>query len=367
MDTFMTSFSRSSLRIAGHPEFQRQYLVMLALAVAAIAGCATDSHRISWFGELQQAQRGERAAPERIAALDALVSSATAPADACLAAAEAATRASTAGLPDAGERNQRLLNEAICSPHHPEARYRLLEVAIRTGEEGDVGRHFDRLLVDHPESYWARQGFELRWRLRDPGEEAALGSLFVSWYPRLAATPLAGHTLYYGAQALLALPGTRTSVTEESCTALHLLLLLLEYHGDSVRWDDGVLMAANLLASLGYRGDETRLLEEALLPRPSRGYDTLIGAFSGKLRLRLASLYQRQGKFEEALYQLELVVNVHDSPSLKDDALWRSAGIYATLGRTEAEFRTLTFLVEHCPWSRHLDVARTRLAGMEER
>ncbi len=126
------------------------------------------------------------------------------------------------------------------------------------------------------------------------------------------------------------------------------------------------MMAADLLAELGYRGDETKLLEEALLPHPSRGYDTLIDTFSARLRWRLAGLYQRQGKFDQALYQLELVVNVHDSLPMKDDALWRSARIYATLGKHDAERRTLTFLIEQCPWSRHLDAARERLASVEE-
>ncbi len=364
----MTNFSRSSLRIAREPDLlPRQFLVVLVLLVAILVGCATGSHQTSWFGEFQQAQRGDTEATVRVATLDALASRALIPADACLATAEAATRAVAAGLADAGLRNRRVLEEVACKAHHPEARYRLLELAVQVGPGTDVDRHFERLLLDHPETFWARQGFELLWRLREPGTEAHLGRRYASWYQQLSGTSLAGHSLFYGAQALLALPGVLQSVTPESREALHLLLLLIEHHSDSVRWDDGVLLAADLLASLGYRGDETRLLEEALLPHPSRGYDTLVDVFSARLRLRLARLYQRQGKFTKALYQLGLVVNVHDSLSLKDDALWRSARIYATLGKADAERRTLTFLVEHCPWSRHLDAARERLAGVEER
>jgi hypothetical protein len=338
----------------------------LLLAGAIIAGCAADPQRAIWFDQFQAANRGESDPATQVAALDSLARSAPTSADSCLATAEAATRAVARELPDAKLRNLRLLEQVECKEHHGEAHYRLLELALSNGDSALVDLHFKRLLLDHPDSLWARQGFELRWRLRKPESAARLGQLYVSWYQQLARTSLAGHALYYGAQALLAIPGARTSVTKESRQALYLLLLLVEHHTDSVRWDDGLLLAADLLAELGYRGDETRLLEEALLPLPSRGYDTLLDSFSARLRWRLSALYLGQGKFEQALYQLELVVNVHDTLSLKDDALWRSARIYATLGRQDAERNTLMFLIEQCPWSRHLDAARERLVSVEE-
>lgn len=342
------------------------FLVAFVLTISVVSGCATDPRRAAWFDEFQLANRGGAEAVIRVAAFDDLARRAPTVVDGCLARAEAATRASAEGLSDAGPRNQQLLEQGACRDHHPEAHYRLLELAVLEGGVSPNEDHFERLVEDHPDSLWARQGFELLWRMRTSGSEAALGRRYVSWYQRLQETSLAGHCLYFGALALLADPDSRSEAAEDTRLALHLLLLLFEHHSDSVRWDDGVLLAADLLAELGYRGDETRLLEAALLPHPSRGYDTLLGGFSARLRLRLANLYRRQGKHREALYQLSLVVNAHDSLRLKDDALWRSARIYATLGRSDAERRTLMFLVEHCPWSRHLAAARERLAGAEE-
>jgi hypothetical protein len=352
--------------MANAPEQGVFRLTISLLTVAIISSCAMDPQRAIWFDEFQAANRGESEAATRVAAFDSLARSAPTTADSCLAAAEAATRAVAGELPDGQLRNLRLLERVECKKHHAEARYRLLELAMSNGKSTLVDLHFQQLLLDYPDSLWARQGFELRWRLRKPGSAARLGQAYVSWYQKLARTSLAGHSLYYGAQALLDTPGARTSVTSESRQALYLLLLLVEHHTDSVRWDDGLVLAADLLAELGYRGDETRLLEEALLPHPSRGYDTLLDSFSARLRWRLSGLYLGQGKFEQALYQLELVVNVHDTLRLKDDALWRSARIYATLGRQDAERHTLMFLIEQCPWSRHLDAARERLVSVEE-
>jgi len=346
--------------------FSCSLLVVFALTALPIGGCSTDPQRELWFDEFQLANRGEVKAAARVAALDGLARRAVSSVDGCLASAAAATRAVAGGLPDALPRNAGLLARDECVEHHPEARYRLLELSTWAGDDSLADVHFERLLLDYPDSLWARQGFELLWRTRKPGLEVNLGQRFASWYQSLAGTSLAGHSLYYGAQALLTRPEAKNSVTEESLSALHLLILLVDHHSDSVLWDDGVMLAADLLADLGYRGDETKLLEEALLPHRARGYDALVGSFSARVRLRLSGLYRRQGKFRDALYQLSLVVNVHDTLSLKDDALWRSATIYATLGRSDAERRTLMFLIEQCPWSRHLDAARERLASVEE-
>ena len=213
----------------------------------------------------------------------------------------------------------------------------------------------EKVIDADPESYAARRAVELLFQHR---EALARSGVLVSdelldMYERHKDSLLAGHFLFYSALSL--------SDNGPSQASLYLLMLLVDHHSASPLWDDGVVHAADLLSALGRHGDEALLLEEALTPRPGRGSDALADAFCQRLRIRLAGLYERQGRYDEALYQLELSLNYHPVESLKDDALWSIAQIYRTQGDRDREARALAFLLDSCPWSRHAARARERL------
>jgi tetratricopeptide (TPR) repeat protein len=182
----------------------------------------------------------------------------------------------------------------------------------------------------------------------------------VKMYDRFKETPVAGHFLFHAAVSDLGeIPDVR--LTPAVWRGLYHLLMLIEHHSSSPLWDDAVWMAAEQLAAVGRSGDEARLLESVLLPQPGRGTNELAGAFSGKVRLRLAGLYEQQGQYDEALYQLGLVVNIHPDSSLKDDALWQLSRIHATCGEFALQRKALQLLVLEYPWSRHDKAAREQL------
>ena len=217
-----------------------------------------------------------------------------------------------------------------------------------------------KVVEKHPESYWARRAVETLWERRR--EVAAAGfslpELLGGLYEEHKETSIAGHLLFYDA-LWFARPGV--GMERE---AIYLLLVLIDHHPASSLWDDGVWLAADMLHRLGRAGDETEILETALLPTSSRGIDALADGFSQKVRYRLARLYTRQGRYGEALRQLALVVNLHQGLKLKDDALWQTAHVYAVLGDKEREAKALEFLVEQCPWSRLKDRAVARLRDL---
>jgi len=209
-----------------------------------------------------------------------------------------------------------------------------------------------------PTAYQARRGVEVLWQHREAiaASGQPVDSVLLPLYEKLKGTELAGHLLFYSAQWL-----KETGAGRNGPSAFYLLLLLADYHSDSPLWDDAVVLAADMLAEWGMVEDEIRLVEEALVPRPRRGYGALSDDFSQQLRYRLALLYEKRERYDEALRQLELVVNYHSVESQKDDALWAAARIYRVSGDPESSIQTLRFLLEACPWSRHADEARTLL------
>lgn len=217
-----------------------------------------------------------------------------------------------------------------------------------------------KVVENQPDGYWARRAVETLWERRR--ELAAAGfslpELLGGLYEEHKEESIAGHLLFYDA-LWFARPGA--GMEKE---AIYLLLVLIDHHSASSLWDDGVWLAADLLHRLGRAGDETEILETALLPTSSRGIDALADGFSQKVRYRLARLYTRQGRYGEALHQLALVVNLHRGLKLKDDALWQTAHVYAVLGDKEREAKALEFLVEQCPWSRLKDRAAARIRDL---
>jgi tetratricopeptide (TPR) repeat protein len=162
---------------------------------------------------------------------------------------------------------------------------------------------------------------------------------------------VAGHALFYYA----ALEALEPQGEEAS---LRTLLKIIDFHHSSPLWDDALFLAADTLARLGFRGDETRLLEESLLPNPARGIDAMHDGFAQRVRLRLAQRYLAQGRYEEALYQLDLVVNKGSGLKWKDDALWLAARVFAKAGDIPRSCSTIRALLESCPWSKYVQAAR---------
>ena len=262
-----------------------------------------------------------------------------------------------------------LLLLASCATTHPQGspdgrltpadrKARVLEVRKQEGSPLASLASLEPILDEGDDTYWSRQAVELVVQLEEPlarkGVSAA--GLLLAHYTGNPSAPLASHFLFHGA-ALMA----RTGQEKDLRLALHLLLTLLEEHSPSPLWDDAVWLAADLCRDLGYRGDETALLEEALLPHPGWGSDALSGRFVQKVRYRLARLYERQGRTDQALREYALVINFHDGLALKDDALWHIADLHAHLGDRELELKALRLLVSECPWSRHASKARERL------
>jgi len=214
------------------------------------------------------------------------------------------------------------------------------------------------LLAEGDDDYWSRQAVELIAGMEEPLARMGVSAVGVllAHYVQAPSAPLASHQLFHGAR-LMAATGQQQDVHQ----SLYLLLTLIEEHSPSPLWDDAVWLAADICRQQGYRGDETQILEEALLPHPGWGTDALSGRFVQKVRYRLARLYERQGRTDKALRQYALVINFHDGLALKDDALWRIAAVNADLGKRELEQKALRMLVNECPWSRYAPRARERL------
>ncbi len=234
------------------------------------------------------------------------------------------------------------------------------EVAFAKGDGLRGSLALIKVVEEHPESYWSRRAVEVLWERRLDLAAAGFSypELIGELYEELKDSGIAGHLLFYDA-LWFARPGAGTEKE-----ALYLLLVLVDHHHASALWDDGVWLAADLLSRLGRAGDETRILEIALMPTSSRGIDALADGFSQKVRYRLARLYVRQGRYREALRQLALVVNLHSGLKLKDDAMWETAHVYAVLGDKEREAKALEYLVEQCPWSRLKDQAVARIRDL---
>ncbi len=258
---------------------------------------------------------------------------------------------------------QRLWNQIEQSTECGQLRARALYEQSRLAMENNrflIARaRLERLVVRWPTSYWARRGTELvhmeARKLAKAGEMPA--EWLLEWYRRNPPTILSGHLLYYASRIL------HEESPETNEASFYLLMLLFDHHTDSPLWTSGAWMAFDLLKEMGREGDESRLLEEALLPNDHRGTDTLTGPFAEKVRLRLARLYERQGRYEEAERALVWVINYHHTVSLKDDALWMLARVYRSQGRPADRTSALRFLVHHCPWSRHLEEAQRILDG----
>ncbi|MBM4352472.1 MAG: hypothetical protein FJ109_01540 [Deltaproteobacteria bacterium] len=214
------------------------------------------------------------------------------------------------------------------------------------------------ILEEGDDAYWSRQAVEqvaaMDGSLARKGVSAA--GVLLAHYSMDPRSPLAAHLLFHGAKLMAG-----TGQDQDERLALYLLLRLIDEHSPSPLWDDAVWLAADICRDRGYRGDETAVLEEALLPHPGWGTDALSGRFVQKVRYRLARLYERQGRREKALFEYALVINFHDGLALKDDALWRIAVVHADLGNDELEQEALRMLLSECPWSRHAAQARERL------
>jgi len=256
--------------------------------------------------------------------------------------------------------------DSECEDSHAKALYFQAEWLFGSGVYAGLAMA-ERLIERHPGSYWARRAVEL---LAQQDESLCrlgipLGPMLEGYYERLKSTPIAGHLLYYAALWRLHPTGVADTPPGSltSSGALYLLLVLIDYHQDSPLWDDSLWLAADVLREAGFRGDEASLLEEALIPHPGWGTDELAGGFVQKVRYRLAKIYAAQGRFEEALDQLSLVVNLHPALPLKDDAVWEISKTYAALGDEENERKALEFLLENLPWSRYAAEASLRLEG----
>lgn len=341
MATPMTSCCGSSLTAA------RALTILVALG--ALAACGPDPAHMAWYQDYLALERRQNAVGEGVGAFDQLARRAPNHSDRCRAAMAAATLAWKQGLQEGCRRSQAILDDDRCREQHAQARYRLFECDLNSVATPELP---DELLLDHPDSYWARAAFERVWQTHQPGQETLLANLFLNWYQRLDKTPLAGHALHYGALALVA--------ASDPDSAMNSLQQLVEQHPDSSRWDEAVMLLANLLEEQGRHEEFCVLLLAALRTRAERGGRD--DAFSTDVRWRLARLYEEQQDWPRALEQYREIINRSSSVAPKDDALWRSADIYATLGQQDAERRALQFLVEHCPWSRHVEGARIRLA-----
>jgi len=223
------------------------------------------------------------------------------------------------------------------------------------GDKARARNGFAKVMALAPDGYWARRSIEV-WADPSDGDDSSPDLLAL--YEVHKETDIGGHLLFH---AVLELTASGEMDAPRLSTALYLLVLLVDHHSVSPLWDDGLWLAADLLHASGRHGDEARLLEEALLPHPGRGIDSLHSQFVQKVRYRLALLYRRQGRREEALYQLGLVLSSHDSLRLKDDALWHIAHICAVEGKEAGEEKALRTLLECCPWSRYADRVRGRL------
>jgi hypothetical protein len=214
------------------------------------------------------------------------------------------------------------------------------------------------LLREGNDDYWSRQAVELVAGMEEAlaGKGVSAAGMLLTYYSNDPRAPLASHLLFHGARLMAG-----TGQDKDRRLALYLLLTLIDEHSPSPLWDDAVWLAADICRDLGYRGDETRILETALLPHPGWGSDALSGRFVQKVRYRLARLYERQGRADKALREYALVINFHDGLALKDDALWRIAVVHGSRGESTLERKALMLLVDECPWSRHAPKAKERL------
>lgn len=250
----------------------------------------------------------------------------------------------------------KILADKQCRPFYPRCRFHLAQM---DGEGGDSSA-WEGGLVElarlYPDSYWGRRAVEELWKQRVRlGEPRRFVRAMSTLYAAVNESTLAGHVLFYLARAHL------QSEPASPARALYHLMILVDYYPHSALWDDGLWAAADVLQDLGRPGDEVRVLELALVPNSARGIDALADGFTGKVRLRLGRLYLRQGRYVEAERQLSLVINIHPSIKLKDDAFWELARVYRFQGNRDREVRALDFLLRFCPWSRHVIAARERL------
>ena len=333
----------------------------LALFVGALLwfwglSCGTPS-KDPWFERLLKVPAEASGEAEMISRryLE-LAAEATSPEQRCQATILAARETGKYDKKEADRIFLRLSGDPECEQEVPEA---TLFLAVRAFEEERIQRAA-RLSVDvvsgHPETYWARVAVKTLWDHRHALEKNGISfpGLMEALYEETRETAVAGHLLYSASEWAL---GEDNDVD----SALVYLVTLVDYHSHSALWDDAVWLAADILHDRQRFGDETEILEEVLRPHPGRGYDAQVDDYTQKVRGRLAGLYEKQGRYDEALHQLELVVNVHSTQSRKDDALWASARIYAMKGESEEEIRTLEYLIAHCPWSRHVDRAKQRV------
>jgi len=344
---------RADGKMVSNGMIDRKWLIPCCVLLAA---CGGNKLRSNWFVQVTAVVRvaqddSARAVGEYLR----LVEAAPVAEDRCLALSYAAGEAVRIEPEQARLLWTRVLDDRACREIHDKALFNLADLKAGQGPLAEAVPLFSRAITRFPAGYWARRALERLWELDEQlyAEGQLSGPLYLSLYDSLKYTNLAGHLLYY-----TALWHRRHAGRE---LALYHLVLLVDYHSTSSLWDEAVWMTADLLSEAGYVGDETAILEEALVPHPGRGIDSLTSGFVQKVRHRLALLYERQGRYDEALYQLRLVVNVHSPLQLKDDALWIMGRIYATLGDVEREHKALAFLVENCPWSRWTAEARERL------
>lgn len=333
-----------------------QSTVSLAFVGLLLVGCGGSEERSAWFAKVQKVTRTISDDPHQ--AVDRymeLAREAHEGEDRCLAWAHAAREAKRFDTAQAALLWKQIARDDDCLELRDKALFRRAESALSSGSIGRALTLYRKAIRARPNGYWARRSLEELEEAHAELTKAGIShpEVLSSLYEELKYTSLAGHLLFRLA--------TCHQRHGEIADALYPLVVLVDYHSDSSLWDDALWLAADLLAGLDRPGDETKLLEIGLLPHPSRGIDTLAGGFVQKVRYRLASLYERQGRYDEALYQLELVVNLHSPQTLKDDALWNISRIYATLGDEARRKKALNFLISTLPWSRWVDQAKQEL------
>lgn len=330
--------------------------VLAASLVACLAGCGPAPLNQEWFARFAAVERGKSTPEAAATSYQQLAKSAVGPDDRCMALHYSARQCSRFAPEKARQEWSGLQADKACEKFHPRILFHLAQLELQQGQPGAWVTQSLLLARTWPETWWARRSLEELWRGRDNlGRKEKFVSVMVGLYPAVAQTQLAGHVLFYAAQAHLAAPCPRPG------RALFHLLMVVDRHPHSPLWDDALWLVADLLRDLGRPADETRILEQALLPTVARGIDALADGFTGKVRLRLGRLYRLQGRYEEALRQLTLVVNVHSETKLKDDAFWELARVYRAAGDAALETRALQYLVRYCPWSRHKRAAEKRI------
>jgi hypothetical protein len=117
----------------------------------------------------------------------------------------------------------------------------------------------------------------------------------------------------------------------------------------------------DLVLSLLDRADRVRFAEDLLLPLPSDDPAAMDSPRFQRIELDLADDLAAAGATDEAVRRYRRVVDRYPSVRLKDDALWRLAGLHRSIGDAQGEGAALRTLIENLPHSRYAPEAQERL------